>query len=179
MKRRERWERFEQSRDIEAMPIFGRMSRILGPRPVLQPGERRLMNASATRTTERRSNFITFVTFGLARRIRSQGRLVLTDRRLIYTTGRDPATFGLAKQPESLGNIDIPLASVRKVRSNRQGWSIAGYFEGRLPGSVSLSIELHDVGAMRFENVYGRWWDTATEEIASQFPRLKREQNDD
>jgi hypothetical protein len=172
--RKERIRQFDESRDIDGMPIFGRMSRILGPRPALQVDERRLMNASATRVGEPRS---WLWSFGLRRGIRSEGRLVLTDRRLIYTTGRDPATFGLAKHPESVGNVDTPLSSVRKVRSRRQGW--LGYFAGWMPGSMSLSIELDDGVVVTFANVYGRWWDAATEEIATKFPALKREDDDD
>jgi hypothetical protein len=172
--RKERIKKLEESRDVELMPIFGRMSRILGPRPALEPGERRLMNASATRVGEPRS---WHWSFGLRRGVRSEGRLVLTDRRLIYTTGRDPATLGLARHPEAVGNIDFPLSSVKKVRSSRQG--LLSYFSGWMPGSMTLSIELHDGRDLTLANVYGRWWDAATDEIAVEFPSLKREDNDD
>jgi hypothetical protein len=95
----------------------------------------------------------------------SQGRLTVTNSRLIYRTGRDPALLFLLRPPRSVGNIEVSLASIGTIKQvpwrSRALWELSGF-----PGVTMLEIRTADGERLRFGNIIRRSWEATRDELS-------------
>jgi hypothetical protein len=106
----------------------------------------------------------------------SEGRLTVTNQRIIYQVGRHPLAIWHQVR-EDLGDISVGLEAVESVAY--RNWDAQLFARGAiLPGLCAIQIRLVDGRVLRFADIMKAQWEQAAAELRGQFPKLQARRTD-
>jgi hypothetical protein len=149
------------------LPLRAPPPRVEGKGAAVAPSERILLDVSASRRARGPWPWYYLVRFSVVP-FYSVGRLILTDRRLIYRALRDVNTLFLTKPPMQLGDVELDVSRI--VRIGRWGplrWLSA------LTGYIGVEILLDDGACYRFGSLRRKLWSAAVDELARGHPNIR------
>jgi hypothetical protein len=132
------------------------------PRPALRDAETVLYDMPAGRASSRfKVGYLLLPGFGR----RSDGRLTITNQRIIYQTGqRDPTVMFLARHPTETTNAEIQLDDVSSIRTipwiRRYWYGLSG-----MPWYTMVEVNTKDGQRLRFTSLVRSAWKDAMPQI--------------